>query len=192
MIKLIVALGNPGPEYELTRHNIAWLVAQTHPKLKDAIWKQKFKGEYSDFNNAGEKCYTLKPLTFMNLSGESVQPFMSFFKIEPSEILVLHDELDLPFGQIHFKDGGGLAGHNGLKSIAKCLGTQDFLRMRIGIGRPDKGSVSNWVLSRFPPSMDLELGIVLEKSNEAVDFLLNNEFKKASNTYNKKNFLEIR
>ena len=192
MIKLIVGLCNPGPEYDLTRHNIGQLVLDTHPVFKDFGWKSKFKGEYGDFSLAGEKIFVLKPLTFMNLSGESVQPLCSFFKILPTEILVLHDELDLEFGQIHFKKGGGLAGHNGLKSIAKCLGTQDFYRMRIGIGRPQKGSVSSWVLSKFPAEMDTELGIVLEKSNEALDSFLRNGFKKASNDYNKKNFLEIK
>lgn len=192
MIKLIVALGNPGVEYELTRHNIAWLLVDTHPKIENSIWKPKFKGDYCDISVAGEKCYVLKPQTYMNLSGESVQPLMAFFKINPDEILVLHDELDLPFGQVHFKFGGGLAGHNGLKSIAKSLGTQDFYRMRVGIGRPDRGSVSSWVLSKFPSELDIELGVVLEKSNQALDYLLTNGFKKASNEYNKKNFLEIR
>ncbi|MBD66891.1 MAG: aminoacyl-tRNA hydrolase [Halobacteriovoraceae bacterium] len=191
MIKLIVALGNPGAEYELTRHNVAWLLVDTHPKIAENNWKTKFKGEYTDFSVQGEKVYVLKPQTYMNLSGESVQPLCQFFKIDPREILVVQDELDLPFGQIHFKQGGGLAGHNGLKSIAKHLGTQDFMRMRIGIGRPPRGSVSNWVLSKFPAELDTELGIVMEKSNQALDYLLENGFKKASNTYNKKDFLAL-
>lgn len=192
MIKLIVGLGNPGAEYELTRHNVAWILLDTHPEIRSANWKSKFKGEYTDFNIGTGKVYALKPQTFMNLSGESVSPLCQFFKINPDEILVVQDELDLPFGQIHFKKGGGLAGHNGLKSIAKHLGTQDFYRLRVGIGRPDRGSVSSWVLSKFPASMDMELGIVMEKTNEALDFFLKEGFKKASNTYNKKDFLEIK
>lgn len=192
MIKLIVALGNPGAEYELTRHNIAWILVDTHRDISSNMWKSKFKGEYTDFNSTSGKVYVLKPQTYMNLSGESVQPLCQFFKINPDEILVVQDELDLPFGQIHFKKGGGLAGHNGLKSIAKHLGTQDFYRMRLGIGRPDRGSVSSWVLSKFPASQDIELGVVMEKSNEALDFFLREGFKKASNTYNKKNFLELK
>lgn len=192
MIKLVVGLGNPGAEYELTRHNVAWILLDTHPEIRSANWKSKFKGEYTDFNVGTGKVYALKPQTFMNLSGESVAPLCQFFKINPDEILVVQDELDLPFGQIHFKKGGGLAGHNGLKSIAKHLGTQDFYRLRVGIGRPDRGSVSNWVLSKFPASMDTELGIVMEKTNEALDFFLKEGFKKASNTYNKKDFLEIK
>ena len=191
MIKLIVGLGNPGSEYELTRHNIAWTMIDTHPDLRTNIWKSKFKGEYTDFNSSQGKVYVLKPMTYMNLSGESVQPLCQFFKINPDEILVIQDELDLPFGQIHFKKGGGLAGHNGLKSIAKHLGTQDFYRMRVGIGRPTKGSVSSWVLSKIPSSMDTELSIVMEKSNEALDYFLKEGIKKASNTFNKKDFLKL-
>lgn len=192
MIKLIVGLGNPGSEYELTRHNIAWLLMDTHPAIGDSNWKDKFKGEYCDFKINNEKIYGLKPMTYMNLSGESVRPLCDFFKINPSEILVIQDELDIPFGQIHFKKGGGLAGHNGLKSINQHLGTPDFYRMRLGIGRPDRGSVSNWVLSKFPSSMDTELGIVMEQANKALDFFLKEGFKKASNEFNKKDFLEIK
>lgn len=191
MIKLIVALGNPGLEYELTRHNIAWTLVDTHKDISSGMWKNKFKGEYTDFNGPQGKVYVLKPQTYMNLSGESVQPLCQFFKIEASEILVIQDELDLSFGQIHFKKGGGLAGHNGLKSITKHMGTPDFYRMRVGIGRPVHGSVSSWVLSKIPSSQDVELGIVMDKSNEALDFFLREGFKKASNEYNKKNFLAL-
>lgn len=192
MIKLIVGLGNPGTEYELTRHNIAWTLLDTHSDLANANWKSKFKGEYAEFRVNGEKVYALKPQTYMNLSGESVKPLCDFFKISPKEVLVIQDELDLDFGKVHFKEGGGLAGHNGLKSITQHLGTQDFYRMRLGIGRPDRGSVSNWVLSKFPAAKDTELSIVMEKGNEALEFFLKEGFKKASNTYNKKDFLEMR
>lgn len=192
MIKLVVALGNPGLEYELTRHNIAWILVDTHPEISSKMWKSKFKGEYTDFSIIGEKVFVLKPQTYMNLSGESVWPLCQFFKIQPNEILVLQDELDLSFGQIHFKKGGGLAGHNGLKSIAQSMGSQDFYRMRIGIGRPERGSVSSWVLSKFSISQNTELEIVMKKSHEALDFFLKEGFKKASNEYNKKNFLELK
>jgi PTH1 family peptidyl-tRNA hydrolase len=191
MIKLIVGLGNPGADYELTRHNIAWILLDTHKDLGSSSWKNKFKGDYSDFSVDGEKIYALKPQTFMNLSGESVRPLCDFFKIKVEEILVVHDELDLPFGQVHFKKGGGLAGHNGLKSINQHMGSPEFYRMRLGIGRPERGSVSNWVLSKFPASQDTELSIVMEKGNEALEFFLKEGFKKASNKYNKKNFLEL-
>lgn len=191
MIKLIVGLGNPGPEYELNRHNIGWLVLDSFEKISSNNWKSKFKGQYTDTSIDGEKVYFLKPETFMNLSGESVGPLCQFFKIKPTEILVLHDELDIPFGQIHFKSGGGLAGHNGLKSMAKVLGTQDFHRLRIGIGRPDRGSVASWVLSNFPTEQDTELGIVLRNTAKAVEDLFSMGFKKVSNQYNKKDFLKL-
>jgi PTH1 family peptidyl-tRNA hydrolase len=191
MVKLIVALGNPGNEYELTRHNIGWLVADSLKPIEGKNWKQKFKGEFTDFTHKGEKVYVLKPHTYMNLSGESVRALCDFFKIKPQEVIALQDELDLPFGTIHFKKGGGLAGHNGLKSMAQHLGTQDFMRLRIGIGRPDRGSVSNWVLSPFPPAMDIELGTVLKKTSEALLDMLSIGIQKASNKYNKKDFLAL-
>ena len=104
---------------------------------------------------------------------------------------MLHDELDLDFGKIQFKSGGGLAGHNGLKSMAQVLGSQDFHRLRIGIGRPPRGSVSSWVLSNFPADQDTELGIVLKNTAKAIEDLFSMGLKKASNQYNKKNFLEL-
>ena len=191
MIKLIVGLGNPGPEYELNRHNIGWLVLDSIDKISSNNWKSKFKGVYTDTTIDGEKVYFLKPQTFMNLSGESVGPLCNFFKVKPTEILVLHDELDLEFGKIQFKSGGGLAGHNGLKSMAQVLGNQDFHRLRIGIGRPPRGSVSSWVLSNFPADQDTELGIVLKNTAKAIEDLFSMGLKKASNQYNKKNFLEL-
>lgn len=192
MIKLIVGVGNPGEEYELTRHNIAWILFDGSPVCEGGIWKSKFKGQYCDVSINGEKVFFLKPETYMNLSGESVAPLCSFFKITPEEVLVVHDEVDLPFGQIQFKKGGGFAGHNGLKSIAQHLGTPNFYRLRMGIGRPVHGSMSSWVLGKFPKEQDTELGIVIENCSKAISFLLKHGFSKASNKYNKKNFLEIK
>jgi PTH1 family peptidyl-tRNA hydrolase len=149
MIKLIAALGNPGREYEKTRHNVAWLCLDSLPEIQSLNWKSKFKGLFGEVTFGIQKVIVLKPQTYMNLSGESIQPLMAFYKISPQELLVIHDELDLPFGQIQFKKGGGLAGHNGLKSTAELLGTDDFLRLRIGIGRPQFGSVSDYVLGQF-------------------------------------------
>jgi len=190
MIKLIVALGNPGIEYENTRHNIAWIALDNCSKLNGTFWKSKFKGHYTDITFQGEKVYFLKPETFMNLSGESVAPLCKFFKINAQEILVLQDELDLPFGQIQFKEGGGLAGHNGLKSIAAHMRSQEFYRLRIGIGRPIHGSISSWVLGRFSAEAETELEIVMKKCDEAITSFLKNGMK-AATRYNKKNFLEI-
>ncbi len=191
MIKLVVGVGNPGIEYENTRHNIGWILLDTCSLLDGTFWKAKFKGHYTEKTIAGEKVYFLKPNTYMNLSGESVGPLCKFFKIEASEILVLQDELDLPFGQIQFKKGGGLAGHNGLKSITSHMGSQDFFRMRIGIGRPVHGSVSSWVLGKFSGDQQTELDIVMKNCDEALSAFLKDGMK-AATKYNKKNFLEIK
>jgi PTH1 family peptidyl-tRNA hydrolase len=116
----------------------------------------------------------------MNLSGESVQPLAAFYKISPAEILVIHDELDIPFGQVHFKMGGGLAGHNGLKSIALSLGTDNFARMRVGIGRPVHGTVSDWVLSGFPKEQQAFLSSLLEKLHGPLEDCVLSGIPKAS------------
>lgn len=191
MIKLVVGLGNPGPEYELNRHNIGWLTIDNFQDLHTASWKNKFKGIYVDPTVNGEKVYFLKPQTYYNVAGESVQALMHFFKITPDELLVVHDDLDLEFGQLQVRKGGGLAGNNGLKSITQSLGTQEFGRLRVGIGRPKHGSVSSWVLSNFPIEQNTELEIVLTKAAEALDCCLKHGLQKASNQFNRKNFLKI-
>lgn len=188
MFRLIVGVGNPGPDYAETKHNIAWMLLDDFPLFKNSIWNSKFKGFYTEVNFQGSKFYALKPQTYMNLSGESVRPLATFFKILPSEILVIHDELDIPFGQIHFKMGGGLAGHNGLKSIAACLGTQDFGRMRIGIGRPPHGDVSNWVLGPFGKEEKLQLPLLLEKLRDPLEHAMVEGINKVC-VFNKKNLL---
>ncbi len=190
MIKLVVALGNPGAEYEFTRHNIAWILFDQYQPLQTASWKSKWKGEYTDITINGEKVYFLKPLTYMNLSGESVGPMANFFKIQPSEILVVQDEVDLPFGTVAFKNGGGLAGHNGLKSISQHLGTQDYYRLRLGVGRPNKGSMSSWVLSSFKGEDVKHLEDFMIGSVQALDDILKKDFKSIQNKYNKKNFIK--
>ncbi len=180
MFRMVVGLGNPGSEYAATKHNIAWLLFDSHPSLRSALWKTKFKGEWCEAPIHGQKTYFLKPHTYMNLSGESVQPMAAFYKVAPGEILVIHDELDIPFGQVHFKMGGGLAGHNGLKSIAQCLGTDAFARMRVGIGRPVHGSVSDWVLSGFPKDQQALLPALLEKLHGPLEECVLSGIAKAS------------
>jgi len=137
---LIVGLGNPGREYASHRHNVGFMAV-------DALWQQvrgepfreKFSGEYARVTLAGEPAILLKPMTYMNESGRSVQPALAFFKIAPADLIVLHDELDLPFRDVRLKFGGGHAGHNGLRSIMAHVGTGDFGRVRIGVGRPPPG-----------------------------------------------------
>jgi peptidyl-tRNA hydrolase, PTH1 family len=188
VFNLIVGVGNPGPQYADTKHNVAWMLLDQSPLFKTAVWKSKFKGEYTEAVVKDEKVYALKPMTYMNLSGESVQPMAAFFKIGPSQILVIHDELDIPFGQIHFKMGGGFAGHNGLKSIASCLGTDQFARMRIGIGRPPHGDVSNWVLGPFGKDENVQLPTLLEKLHDPLLSAMVDGLGKVG-IYNKKNLL---
>jgi PTH1 family peptidyl-tRNA hydrolase len=157
MIQLAAFLGNPGREYERNRHNAGRMLARALPFYPSLVWRKKFKGLYA---SSGERHF-LMPETFMNLSGESVFAAASFFKLKVEEIIVAHDELELPLGTISLKFGGGLGGHNGLRSMKKSFDSADFWRIRIGLGRPDsrlpgeggpEGSgegIYDWVLSDF-------------------------------------------
>jgi len=186
MDRLIIGLGNPGSKYHYTKHNIGWDVFEELSFARDLKWNDKFKGHYSIYQNGDEKIFFLKPQTFMNLSGESVQPLMNFYKIPTENILVVHDELDLPFGTIAFKKGGGLAGHNGLKSIAAHLGTQEFKRVRMGIGRPVHGDVSNWVLSGYTGEDKDFFRPYLQGAAKALEEHIKFGFEKAATNYSKK------
>ncbi|MGH7281359.1 MAG: aminoacyl-tRNA hydrolase, partial [Polyangiaceae bacterium] len=168
---LVVGLGNPGKKYESNRHNVGFMAA-TELVRQESLgdFREKFSGLFLRANASfGEVC-VLEPQTFMNLSGDSVQPCAAFLKIAPQEIVVIHDELDLPFGDVRIKQGGGHAGHNGLRSMIERLGTPDFVRIRIGIGRPPpgfRGEVADYVLSNFDAIEKAELTGVLEKATSA-------------------------
>lgn len=156
MITLIVFLGNPGSEYSRTRHNTAWLFSENLGLCSRLSWQSKFRGQYTlvppkDIPPRNMPLYFLKPETYMNVSGESIGEISRFFKIKPEEILVVHDELELPLGTVSFKWSGGLGGHNGLRSAKLALGTPDFWRFRIGIGRPMHNDIAGYVLSPFLP-----------------------------------------
>jgi PTH1 family peptidyl-tRNA hydrolase len=184
-IRLLAFLGNPGKEYEKTRHNIAWLAAKRFSFYASLVWQEKWKGRYAVFSgeNPPGRLILLMPQTFMNLSGSCVQACMDFFKIKPEELLVVHDEIELPFGTAGFKKGGGLGGHNGLRSIQKSLSSADFWRFRLGVGRPPsrfqklrqpepaivkpfqaRGNVSSFVLGRFSPEEEPLLDIYLKQA----------------------------
>jgi len=153
MIKLVVGLGNPGPEYEATRHNAGfWWVEALARELKVQLLPERsYWGLAARAAVQGQPVWLLQPQTFMNLSGKSVAALARFFKIAPDEVLVVHDELDLQPGQAKLKRGGGHAGHNGLRDIHAQLGSGDYWRLRIGIGHPgDRAEVANWVLKRPP------------------------------------------
>ncbi len=168
-IALLALLGNPGRDYVHTRHNIGFMLAGNHPGIRSLVWREKFHGDYATLLADGRKIHVLKPATFMNRSGISVAAATTFFKLDPSGVLVVHDELELPFGTIGFRFGGGLGGHNGLRSIAERVGTRDFARLRIGIGRPRGGTVSGYVLSQFNTDEKALLERILDGASELLD-----------------------
>lgn len=146
---LIVGLGNPGPKYELTRHNFGFLAVDALLDQEGITTKSGFSGQTARFLLDGQTCVLLKPETFMNKSGSSVQQAMAFHKIAVDNVIIVYDELDLPLGEIRIKKGGGFSGHNGIKDIGRLLGPE-FLRIRLGIGRPNiKGCEADYVLNAF-------------------------------------------
>lgn len=148
-MKLIIGLGNPGKEYENTRHNVGFMVIDNYLDTKDIIWQQKFKSLYTTLTINNEKVYFLKPQTYMNLSGEAVQEIMHYFKILPKDVLIIQDDLDLPLGKHRLKINSSAGGHNGIKSIINCLGTNSFARLKIGIQTPHNSNTKDYVLSHF-------------------------------------------
>ena len=170
-IQLIVGLGNPGPQYEATRHNAGfWWVDQVCDELGTKLSQEaKFFGQAGRIKSGGSEAWLLKPGTFMNRSGQSVAALANFYKIPPEAILVVHDELDLPPGTAKLKKGGGNGGHNGLKDISAHLGTQDYWRLRLGIGHPgDRNAVVNYVL--HTPSKD-EMQLIEESMDASTSLL---------------------
>ena len=156
---LVVGLGNPGARYRDTRHNLGRRAVELIADELGGSWRSRWNGRVSELRDSDERLGLLVPETFMNESGRSVAPALRFYKLSPERLVVVHDELDLELGDVRAKQGGGLAGHNGLRSLAEALGTQDFLRVRIGIGRPERGDrrpVADWVLQPFPPGTDVD------------------------------------
>ena len=169
---LVVGLGNPGREYVRNRHNVGQMVVDELARRHDGAWKGKFSGQLADVRIDGHKVALLKPETFMNDSGRSVKAAAQFYKLEPDAILVVHDESDLEPGRLQARRGGGLAGHNGLRSVAQHLGTPDFLRLRIGVGRPGRGDrrdLADYVLADFEPHEDADT--IVARAAEAVETL---------------------
>jgi peptidyl-tRNA hydrolase, PTH1 family len=149
VIKLYAFLGNYGREYSGNRHNVAWQFLESLPFYGELHWERKFKGRYATHETEAGRAWILMPETYMNLSGDSAAELMRFFQIVPGELLAIHDELEMAFGSFGLKYGGGLGGHNGLRSLEARLGTRDFARMRFGIGRPDYDDIAGYVLSDF-------------------------------------------
>ena len=186
-MKLVVGLGNPGKEYDKTRHNVGFdvldeLVRRTGVTLRRGwtvpAWTGKAELE-------GKNVLLVKPRTFMNDSGAAVAKACAYFGVKPAEVVVVHDELDLDFGRLRLKLGGGDNGHNGLKSIRSALGTGDFHRVRFGIGRPPgRQAPSDFVLTNFPASAREELALEIDRSADAVEALILRGLEAAQNTFN--------
>jgi PTH1 family peptidyl-tRNA hydrolase len=169
---LVVGLGNPGREYARNRHNVGWMVLEELARRHSGSWRGKFSGRLAEIRLDGHKVALLKPETYMNESGRSVASAAKFFKLEPDAVLVVHDEGDLDLGRLQARLGGGLAGHNGLRSIAQHLKTQDFMRLRIGVGRPERGDprpLADYVLSDFEPHDDAEA--IVARAADAIESL---------------------
>ena len=181
-IKMIVGLGNPGSEYEQTRHNAGfWFIDELAWQYKATLKEEKkFFGSVARISISGSDLWLLKPSTFMNRSGQAVAALAQFYKIKPEEILVVHDELDIPCGRIKFKLGGGNGGHNGLKDIQARLGTPDFYRLRLGIDHPgNRNLVVGYVLNKPSPEHRQQIDEAINKSLKAVPMLLAGECEEA-------------
>ncbi len=169
---LVVGLGNPGREYAENRHNVGHMVMDELARRHEGAWRAKFSGQIADVRIDGHKVALLKPETFMNDSGRSVKAAAAFFKLENDAVLVVHDESDLEPGRLQVRLGGGLAGHNGLRSVTQQLGSPEFMRLRVGVGRPGRGDrrpLADYVLSNFEPAEDRD-GIVA-RAADAVETL---------------------
>jgi PTH1 family peptidyl-tRNA hydrolase len=169
---LVVGLGNPGREYARHRHNVGAMVVDELARRHGASWKGKFSGQLAEIRIGDHRVALLKPETFMNESGRSVGAAARFYKLEPDAVLVVHDEIDLGPGRLQARKGGGLAGHNGLRSITSHLRSQDFLRLRVGVGRPGRGdprAPADYVLSPFAP--DEEADALVGRAADAVETL---------------------
>jgi PTH1 family peptidyl-tRNA hydrolase len=182
---LVAGLGNPGREYANHRHNVGWMVVDELARRHGASFRGKFSGQLAETRIDDRRIALLKPETYMNESGRSVGAGARFFKVAPEAVLVVHDEGDFDLGRIQARNGGGLAGHNGLRSVAQHLGTQDFLRLRIGVGRPERGDprpLADYVLSDFEPHDDAEA--IVARAADAVETVIREGLEAAQSRYN--------
>ncbi len=182
---LVVGLGNPGREHARDRHNVGWLIVDELARRHGGSFRAKFSGRLAEIRVDEAKLALLKPETYMNLSGQSLGAAARYFKADPDRILAIHDEVDLDAGRLQARLGGGLAGHNGLRSIAQHLKTQDFLRLRIGVGRPERGDprpVADYVLSPFDE--DLDVDALVGRAADAVETIARQGLEPAQRLYN--------
>lgn len=182
---LIAGLGNPGREHERDRHNVGWMIVDELARRHDGSFRSKFSGRLAETRVGDARVSLLRPETYMNESGRSISAAARFYKIAPQDVLVAHDDVDLEPGRLQARLGGGLAGHNGLRSIAQSLGTAEFLRLRIGVGRPGRGDprdVADYVLSSFEPHDDVEE--LVSRAADAVETLLAEGLEEAQRRFN--------
>ena len=182
---LLVGLGNPGPRYARTRHNIGFMAVDAWCELgaTPPSWSEKWKARVTTVPGP-PRVVALKPQTFMNRSGQSVTPAAQFLRVPPTQLLVVHDEVDFPLGRLAVKKGGGHGGHNGLRDIMQLLGTGDFLRLRLGVGRPVHGEVADHVLSEFLPDERPVVGDLLERAAAAITCVTREGVVTAMNKFN--------
>lgn len=182
---LVAGLGNPEPRHVRDRHNVGWMVVDELASRGDASFKAKFNGRLAETRVDGNRLALLKPETFMNESGRSIAAAARFFKVPTESVLVVHDEVDLEHGRLQARAGGGLAGHNGLRSVAQMLGSPDFLRLRVGVGRPERGDprdVADFVLSPFEPHEDRDA--LVRRAADAVEVLAREGLEEAQRRFN--------
>lgn len=182
---LVAGLGNPGREHAPDRHNVGWMVVDELARRHQGSFKGKFRGRLADVRLGDAKLALLKPETYMNESGASIQAAARFYKLPAERVLVVHDDVDLQTARLQARLGGGLAGHNGLRSIAQRLGSQDFLRLRIGVGRPGRGdprAVADYVLSAFEPEDDVDA--IVARAADAVETLASEGLEEAQRRFN--------
>lgn len=188
-MKLIVGLGNPGAQYEQTRHNVGFMAIDTFAEKQNATFRlePKLKGMLASVTINGNKAFLLKPMTFMNLSGESVKAVKEYYKISVEDILIISDDLDSHNGRVRLRAEGSAGGHNGHKNISAHLGTEEYKRIKIGIGRSDVIPVIDWVLQKFSQDDFAEIKIALDKASHAIEeFIMGVPFTKISSLYSSK------
>jgi PTH1 family peptidyl-tRNA hydrolase len=185
-VKIVVGLGNPGQEYSITRHNLGFMVADRLASIHSfPVSRKKFKSKIALGSISGKEVLLVKPQTFMNLSGEAVGRLVRFYKRPLSDLLVVYDDVDIPFGAIRLRPSGGAAGHKGMESIIDNLGSDEFPRLRIGIrGSEPRGDLSKYVLRRFTPEEKDSLNEIIDKSCNAVEAALTESFEAAMNRFN--------
>jgi peptidyl-tRNA hydrolase, PTH1 family len=182
---LVAGLGNPGREYEQTRHNAGWRVVDELARRHDGSFRSKFDGQLSEIRLGDLRLALLKPETYMNVSGKSIAAARRFFKTEPGSLLIVHDDVDLEPGRLQARSGGGLAGHNGLRSIKQHLHSDEFLRVRIGVGKPvSKERGADHVLNRFGKRERAEVDVTVEQAADAVEAIVRDGVDAAMNRIN--------